>query len=60
MDLMVQNGAYRVYGDDIDKIVRTVLINKDGRYVINRKYVGRNADVILRDSGISFTGSRAW
>jgi acyl-CoA reductase-like NAD-dependent aldehyde dehydrogenase len=56
MDLMVQNGAYRVYGDDIDKIVRTVLINKDGRYVINRKYVGRNADVILRDSGISFTG----
>ena len=56
MDLMVQNGAYRVYGDDIDKILKTVLINKDGRYVINRKYVGRNADVILHDSGVSFTG----
>jgi acyl-CoA reductase-like NAD-dependent aldehyde dehydrogenase len=56
MDLMVQNGAYRVSGDDIDKILKTVLINKDGRYVINRKYVGRNADVILRDSGVSFTG----
>jgi len=56
MELMIQNGAYRVYGEDINKIIRTVLINKDGKYVINRKYVGHNADVILRDSGVSFTG----
>jgi propionaldehyde dehydrogenase len=56
MDLMVKNGAYRVYGDDIDKIIKTVLINKDGKYIINRKYVGRNADMILRDSGVNFTG----
>jgi propionaldehyde dehydrogenase len=56
MDLMVQNGAFRASGSDIEKIVGTVLINKDGKYVINRKYVGRNADVILRDSGVSFTG----
>jgi propionaldehyde dehydrogenase len=56
MDLMVKNGAFRVSGDDINKILGTVLINKDGKYIINRKYVGRNADMILRDSGVSFTG----
>jgi len=56
MDLMVQNGAFRASGDDIEKIIRTVLIQKDGKYVINRKYVGRNADMILRDSGVSFAG----
>ncbi len=56
MDLMVKNGAWRVAGDDISKIVNTVLVKKDFGYIINRKYVGRNADVILRDSGVSFTG----
>ena len=54
---MEKNGAYRVSGPDIDKIVRTVLIEKDGRHAINRKYVGRDAAVILRDSGVSFTGN---
>ncbi len=53
---MQANGAYRVSGADIDKIVNTVLIKKDGRYVINRKYVGRNAAVILSDSGVSYSG----
>lgn len=56
MDLMVKNGAYRVAGTDIDKIINTVLVKKDCGYVINRKYVGRSAEVILRDSGVSFSG----
>ena len=56
MDLMEKNGAFRVSGQDIEKIIKTVLINKDGVYVINRNYVGRCADVILRDSGVAFTG----
>lgn len=56
MNGMASNGAFRVYGSDIDKIVKTVLQLKDGKYVINRNYVGRCADVILRDSGISFVG----
>jgi propionaldehyde dehydrogenase len=56
MDLMVKNGAYRASGADIDKIVSTVLVKKEHGYIINRKYVGRNADLILRDSGVSFTG----
>lgn len=54
--LMVKNGAWLVAGDDINKIINTVLVKKDCGYVINRKYVGRNADLILRDSGVSFTG----
>jgi len=57
MRSMERNGAYRVSGSDIDKIVKTVLIPKDGRHVINRNYVGRDAAVILRDSGVSFPGN---
>lgn len=56
MSAMQQNGAFRVYGEDINKIVRTVLVEKDGKYVINRKFVGRDATFILRESGVSFTG----
>ncbi|HBU12348.1 MAG TPA: aldehyde dehydrogenase EutE [Clostridiales bacterium] len=53
---MEQNGCLTVRGGDIDKIVSTVLVNKDGKYVINREYVGKPAAIILRDSGVHFTG----
>ena len=53
---MQQNGAYLVSGADIDKIVNTVLVKQNDTYVINRSYVGRNAAVILKDSGVAFTG----
>lgn len=56
MAAMERNGAVRVSGADIDKIVSTVLIPKEGKHVINRNYVGRDAAVILRDSGVSFSG----
>lgn len=54
---MEQHGAYRVTGADIDKVVNTVLEKKDGKYVVNRKFVGRDATVILRESGVAFTGN---
>ena len=57
MDEMSKYGAFRVYGEDINRIVRTVLKEKSGGYMINRAYVGRDAAVILRDSGISFSGN---
>lgn len=57
MSEMEKNGAFRIHGDDIDKVLRTTLINKNGRYVINRSYVGHDAAVILRDAGVSFTGN---
>ena len=56
MSEMERAGAFRISGEEIDKVLRTTLINKDGRYVINRKYVGRDAAVILRDAGVRFTG----
>lgn len=46
----------RISGADIDRVLRTTLIPKDGKHVINRKYVGRDASVILRDAGVSFSG----
>lgn len=56
MNEMERVGAFRISGEDIDKVMRTTLINKDGHYLINRKYVGRDAAVILRDAGVRFTG----
>lgn len=53
---MQKNGAWLVCGEEIDRIVNTVLIKQDDKYVINRKYVGQNAAVILKDSGVSFNG----
>jgi acyl-CoA reductase-like NAD-dependent aldehyde dehydrogenase len=57
MSEMEKNGAFRIYGSDIDKVVKTVFENKDGKYVVNRKFVGRDAVVILKASGVSFSGN---
>ena len=54
---MARNGAFLVRGDDINRVLAATLVNKDGKYVINRKYVGRDAAVILRDSGVAFSGN---
>lgn len=54
---MVKNNAWLVSGSDIDKIIQTVLQkDKNGDYVVNRNYVGRSASIILRDSGVQFSG----
>ena len=58
MDEMVQRcGAWRISGADIDKVVRTVLLEKNGKHVINRKFVGRDATYILQESGVSYRGN---
>jgi propionaldehyde dehydrogenase len=54
---MVRNGAFQVRGEDINKVLATTLVNKDGKYVFNRNYVGRDAALILKDSGVAFTGN---
>ena len=56
MSEMQKNGAWMVRGSDIDKIVNTVLVNKDGKYVINRKFVGHDASYIMDQSGVSYSG----
>lgn len=57
MDEMQKNGAWLVKGEDIEKIIRTVLVNKDGKYVINRKFVGHDATYIMDASGVSYQGN---
>jgi propionaldehyde dehydrogenase len=57
MACMQRYGAFRVSGEDIDKIVRTVFTNKDGKYSINRNFVGKDATHILRESGVRFDGN---
>ena len=54
---MVRHGAFLIRGDDIAKVLATTLVNKDGKHVINRNYVGRDAALILRDAGVAFTGN---
>ena len=54
---MIPNGCFKVTGDDINKIVATVLQKGEkGGYVVNRAFVGRNATHILNESGVSYTG----
>jgi propionaldehyde dehydrogenase len=56
MSQMIHCGAHKVSGTDIDKIVNTVLEKRDGKYVINRNFVGRSATHILGQSGVSYVG----
>ncbi len=49
---MTQNGAYLIKGDQIDKLVKVCLIEKDGKYVINKDWVGRDASKFLKALGI--------
>ena len=49
---MQKNGAYLIKGDQIDKLLKVALIEKDGKYVINKKWVGRDAKKFLKEIGI--------
>lgn len=49
---MQKNGAYLIRGEQIDKLLKVALIEKDGKYVINKKWVGRDAGKFLRELGI--------
>ncbi len=50
---MQKHGAYLVKGDDIRKLVELCLINKDGKYSINKKWVGKDAYKFLEAIGIT-------
>ena len=49
---MTQNGAYLIKGAQIDELIKVALVEKDGRYVINKKMVGRDAGKFLKAMGI--------
>ncbi len=52
IDGMQKNGAYLIKGKDIDKLKELCLINKNGKYVINKDWVGRDASRFLKAIGI--------
>lgn len=49
---MMQNGAYKIEGEYIDKLTSKVLVEKKGKLIINRDWVGRDAAKILKAIGI--------
>lgn len=50
---MAESGAYVISGEQIDKLLDIALINKDGKYVINKKWVGKDASLFLKELGIN-------
>ena len=52
IDSMTKNGAYLLKGNQIDKLVEIALVNKDGKYSINKKWVGKDAGKFLKELGI--------
>lgn len=49
---MTNNGAYLIKGEQIDKLVATCLVEKNGKYSINKDWVGRDATKFLKVLGI--------
>jgi propionaldehyde dehydrogenase len=54
---MEHNGAFRLTGTDIDKVVNTVFLQENGKIVINRRFVGKDATYILKESGVRYSGN---
>ena len=49
---MTKNGAYLVTKEQRDRIMDFCLINKNGKYGINKKWVGKDARLFLKEIGI--------
>lgn len=47
-----ENDCYLLVGDQINQLASKVLVEKNGKYIINRNFVGRDASVILKAIGI--------
>ncbi len=52
IDNMIKNGAYMLQGDQIEKLKNIALVHKDGKYSINKKWVGKDASLFLKELGI--------
>ena len=52
IDSMTRNGAYLLKGADVDRLIKVALVEKDGKYSINKKFVGRDASKFLKELGI--------
>lgn len=50
---MTKNGAYLVNAQQAEQIKQFALIEKDGKYSINKKWVGKDASKFLKEIGIT-------
>ncbi len=52
MDSMQRNGAYLIKGEQVDALMKVCLVEKNGKYGINKDWVGRDARKFLAAIGI--------
>ncbi|MBU9726966.1 aldehyde dehydrogenase family protein [Diplocloster modestus] len=50
---MEQAGCYKASPEEVQKLIETVFIEKNGRKILNRKCVGRSAKVLLEKIGVT-------
>ncbi len=53
IDSMVKNGAYLLKGNDVDRLLKLATVEKNGKYDINKKWVGKDAGLFLKELGIN-------
>lgn len=49
---MQKNGAYLLKGEQVNRLLKVALIEKDGKFGINKKWVGKDAGKFLKELGI--------
>ena len=52
IDSMIKNGAYMLEGDQVEQLKKIALVEKDGKFSINKKWVGKDASLFLKELGI--------
>ncbi len=48
---MMKNGAIELKGFELEKLLKVILVEKDGKYWPNRDYIGKDAKVLLAAIG---------
>ena len=52
IDSMIKNGAYMLNSTQAEQLKKIALVEKDGKYSINKKWVGKDASLFLKELGI--------
>jgi acyl-CoA reductase-like NAD-dependent aldehyde dehydrogenase len=48
---MLKNGAVELKGFELEKLLKVILVEKDGKFYPNRDFIGKNAEVLLAAIG---------
>lgn len=48
---MLKNGAVELKGFELEKLLKVILVEKDGKYMPNRDFIGKDASVLLKAIG---------